>query len=179
MTTAWLSSALLACLIASTVVSAQTIYKCKGSDGRYTYSNQPCAGDGGALGKSAAPAPRAAPAEPSASEKEATGQVPSALATLPKHCDNGAMLKAVVVRLDSPGTPDDARPFLAEERLRLLRCEYVRFTPDELRAREVAMAGIAAADPSRRRAAMLHVQGLYDRYMTAADRAARAANRQR
>lgn len=167
-----------ALLLASAAVSAQTIYKCKGADGRYTYSSQPCAGDGGALGKSPAPAARAPAPEPPR-EVESTEQIPTSRATLPKQCDNAAMLKVVVTRLDSPATPDDVRPFLAEERLRLLRCEYVRFTPDELRARDAAMAEIAAADPARRRAAVLRVQALYNRYMTAADRAARSANRQR
>ena len=168
----------LALLLASAGASAQTIFKCKGADGRYSYSNQPCADGSGALGKRSATAPQAAPAPPP-QETESTAQVSTARAALPKQCDNTAMLKAVVTRLDSPAMPDDVRPFLAEERLRLLRCEYVRFAPDEMRTRDAAMTDIAAPDPARRRAAMLRVQALYDRYMTAADRAARAANRQR
>jgi hypothetical protein len=143
----------LALLVLSVACAAhgQTIYKCKGADGRLTYSNQPCAGDGEALTKSGArksePAPRAVSAE----------APPGA-----KQCDNGPLLKPVVAKLDSPGTPDDVRAFLADERFRLIRCDYVRFTPEERRAREAAMADIDSRDPARRKAAMQRVLALYD-----------------
>jgi hypothetical protein len=130
----------------------QTIYKCKGGDGRVTYSNQPCAGDGEALTKSGVhksePAPRAAGAIP---------PPPGA-----KQCDSGPLLKPVVAKLDSPATPDDVRAFLADERFRLIRCDYVRFTPEERRARDAAMADIDSRDPARRKAAMQRVLALYD-----------------
>ena len=36
-----------------------------------------------------------------------------------------------------------------------MRCEYTRFTPEERRARDAAMADIDSRDPARRKAAML------------------------
>jgi len=100
-------------------------------------------------------------------------------APLPKQCDNVASLQFVVVRLDSKATPDDVRGFLADERFRLLRCEFTRFTAEERRDRENAMREIEAADAARRHAAMARVEALYDRYLTADERAARARGRQR
>jgi hypothetical protein len=133
------------------VACAQTIYKCKGPDGRTTYSNQACAGEGGALTKSGVPKSQAAPrvTDPPAR--------PGA-----KQCDNGPLLKPVVAKLDSPATPDDVRSFLADERFRLVRCDYVRFTPEQRRARDAAMADIDAKDPARRKAAMQRILALYE-----------------
>ena len=130
---------------------AQTIYKCKGPDGRFTYSNQACAGDGEALSRSGVHK-----SEPPSRAAEAPG-APGA-----KQCDNGPLLKPVVAKLDSPSTPDDVRAFLADERFRLVRCDYVRFTPEERRAREAAMADVDARDPARRKAAMQRILALYD-----------------
>jgi hypothetical protein len=130
---------------------AQTIYKCKGPDGRFTYSNQACAGDGEALSKSGVHK-----AETARIAAEAPG-APGA-----KQCDNGPLLKPVVAKLDSPSTPDDVRAFLADERFRLVRCDYVRFTPEERRAREAAMADVDARDPARRKAAMQRILVLYE-----------------
>lgn len=130
----------------------QTIYKCKGPDGRTTYSNQACAGDGDALSKSGMRKSEAA-ARPAAAEAPPP---PGA-----KQCDNGPLLKPVVAKLDSPATPDDVRAFLADERFRLIRCDYVRFTPEERRARDAAMADVDARDPARRKAAMQRVLALY------------------
>jgi hypothetical protein len=140
---------LLICLAG--VVQAQTIYKCKGPDGRTTYSSQACAGEGDALTKSGARKSEAAArsAEPPAR--------PGA-----RQCDNGPLLKPVVGRLDSPTTPDDVRAFLADERFRLVRCDYVRFTPEQRRARDAAMADIDARDPARRKAAMQRILALYE-----------------
>jgi hypothetical protein len=133
------------------VAHAQTIYKCKGPDGRTTYSNQACAGEGDSLTKSGA------------RKSEAAARVAEP-ATAPgaRQCDNGPLLKPVVAKLDSPGTPDDVRAFLADERFRLVRCDYVRFTPEERRARDAAMADIDARDPGRRKAAMQRVLALYE-----------------
>ncbi len=138
-------------LVLATGAHAQSIYKCKGADGRVTYSNQPCAGDGEALSKSGvakgAPAPAAnAPAPAGA-----------------KQCDNGPLLKPVVAKLDSPTTPDDVRTFLADERFRLVRCEYLRFTPEQRRERDAAMADVDSKDPARRKAAMARILALYER----------------
>ena len=129
----------------------QTIYKCKGPDGRTTYSNQACAGEGDSLSKSGMRKSEAVarPAEPP----------PPAAA---KQCDNGPLLKPVVAKLDSPSTPDDVRAFLADERFRLIRCDYVRFTPEERRARDAAMADVDSRDPGRRKAAMQRVLALYE-----------------
>ncbi|MFO1312194.1 MAG: DUF4124 domain-containing protein [Burkholderiales bacterium] len=137
---------------------AQTIYKCKGPDGRVTYSNQACAGDGEALSKSGVP--KGAPAGASSA---AAGATPAAS----KQCDNGPLLKPVVARLDGAATPDDVRAFLADERFRLLRCDYVRFTPEERRERDAAMTEIDAKDPARRKAAMARILALYDRHAAA------------
>ncbi len=71
-------------------------------------------------------------------------------------------LKPVVAKLDSPSTPDDVRAFLADERFRLVRCDYVRFTPEERRARDAAMADVDARDPARRKAAMQRILALYE-----------------
>ena len=60
------------------------------------------------------------------------------------------LLKPVVARLDSPATPDDVRGFLADERFRLVRCEYMRFTPDERRERDAAMPDIESRDRGTR-----------------------------
>ena len=130
---------------------AQTIYKCKGPDGRFTYSSQACAGDGEAMSKSGvhkAEAPSRAAEAPGA---------PGA-----RQCDNGPLLKPVVAKLDSPTTPDDVRAFLADERFRLVRCDYVRFTPEERRARDAAMADVDSRDPARRQAAMQRIVALYE-----------------
>jgi uncharacterized protein DUF4124 len=130
----------------------QTIYKCKGPDGRTTYSNQACAGEGDALSKSGMRKSEAA-ARPAAEAQSPPGA---------KQCDNGPLLKPVVAKLDSPATPDDVRAFLADERFRLIRCDYVRLTPDQRRARDAAMADIDSKDPARRKAAMQRVLALYE-----------------
>ena len=145
------SAAALAIVLLAGLAQAQTIYKCKGPDGRLTYSNQACAGEGDALSKSGlrkseAAAPAAAPPPPAGA----------------KHCDNGPLLKPVLAKLDSPATPDDVRAFLADERFRLMRCDYLRFTPDERRARDAAMADIDSREPARRKAAMQRVLALYE-----------------
>jgi hypothetical protein len=63
--------------------------------------------------------------------------------------------------------------FLADERFRLLRCEYTRFTAEERRERDAAIADIDSRDPARRRVAIARIEALYDRYLTASDRSAR------
>ena len=88
------------------------------------------------------------------------------------------MLRQVITRLDNVRTPDDLRPFLADERFRLLRCEFTRFSPAERAERDSAMRELDAADAGRRRAAMLRVEALYDRYLTPSERAARSRSRQ-
>jgi len=149
--------------------SAQTIYKCKGPDGRVTYSSLACTGDGAPLGKAAA----AATPDVQPTRQEPATPTPMRGA-LPKQCDNGAPLNAVLLRLDSPATPDDVRVFLADERLRLIRCEIVRLTPEERRQRDVAIVDLDSHDAARRRLAMARIDSLYERYLTTADRAARA-----
>lgn len=176
------AAALLACLCVT--ASAQSIYKCKGADGRITYSGTPCPGEGDAFSVKgqARSATSAASPSPAAREPQAEGDSkasPSVRAPLPKTCDNAGALKVVVVRLDSPATPDDVRGFLAEERFRLLRCEYTRLTPEERRDKDVLMRDTADPDPARRRAAMARIEGLYDQYLTPAERTARARERQR
>jgi hypothetical protein len=138
-------------LALATGASAQSIYKCKGPDGRVTYSNQACAGDGEALSKSGVPKGAPAPAANAAAPAGA------------KQCDNGPLLKPVVAKLDSPATPDDVRAFLADERFRLVRCEYLRFTPEQRRERDAAMADVDSKDPARRKAAMARILALYER----------------
>jgi hypothetical protein len=81
---------------------------------------------------------------------------------LPRQCDNGAALKAVVTRLDSPATADDVREFLADERFRLVRCEIVRLTPEERRQRDAAIAELDSSDAARRQAAMARITALYE-----------------
>jgi hypothetical protein len=139
-------------LAVACAADGQTIYKCKGPDGRTTYSNLPCAGEGDSLSKSGMRKSEAA-ARPSAEPQSPPGA---------KQCDNGPLLKPVVAKLDSPATPDDVRGFLADERFRLVRCDYVRFTPEERRARDAAMADIDSKDPGRRKAAMQRVLSLYE-----------------
>ena len=139
----------LALLIVTGVASGQTIYKCKGADGRVTYSNHACAFD---------PAPL-----PPVKDVQPVKQEPApARGMLPKQCDNGAALKAVVTRLDSPTTPDDVREFLADERFRLVRCEIARLTPEERRQRDAGIAELDSRDAVRRRAAMARVAALYE-----------------
>ncbi|MEO8507203.1 MAG: DUF4124 domain-containing protein [Betaproteobacteria bacterium] len=157
---------------------AQAIYKCKGPDGRITYSGQPCAGEGAPL-SAASPAPGAATASPSPAAPSAEPPAPTAIRVpLPRQCDNGAALRQVITRLDNVRTPDDLRPFLADERFRLLRCEFTRFSPAERVERDNAMRELDAGDAGRRRAAMLRVEALYDRYLTPSERAARSRSRQ-
>jgi hypothetical protein len=146
------SALALLLLVAACAAHAQTIYKCKGPDGRMTYSNQACAGEGEALTKSGA-----RKSEPAVKLTPVETAPPGA-----RQCDNGPLLKPVVAKLDSPGTPDDVRTFLADERFRLIRCDYVRFTPEERRARDAAMADIDSRDPARRKAAMQRVLALYE-----------------
>jgi hypothetical protein len=159
--------------LACGAASAQTIYKCKAADGRITYSSLACTGEGAPLGKAAPVAAAPAPDMPSAKqEPNAPG---AARGALPRQCNNGAPLKAVLARLDSAATPDDVRAFLADERFRLMRCEIVRLTPDERRQRDAAMADLESRDAARRQLAMARVEALYERYLTTADRATRAS----
>jgi hypothetical protein len=166
----------LACLAPA---AGQTIYKCK-SDGRITYSNVPCAQpDAAAAAPAAAERAGAAPgAAAPGVEREAPAQ-PLHRATLPKECDNAASLQYVVARLDNPSTPDDIREFLADERFRLLRCEFTRFTSDERRDRDAAMRDLNAREAAKRKAAVARIEALYDRYLTPNERAARARARSR
>jgi hypothetical protein len=159
---------------ASAPALAQSIYKCKGPDGRITYSSQPCAGEVETLTKSGTPKP---PPQQKSAEPKAPPPTPDAAAKAAgasgQKCDNSAALRSVVARLDSPNTPEDVRSFLADERLRLLRCEFTRFTPEEMREREQAMADLNSSDTERRKAAITRMEMIYDRSMTPADRAAR------
>jgi hypothetical protein len=169
---------------------AQSIFKCKGADGRTTYSSTACTGEGATLaitpqGRRApvtantASSTAAAPAAGSAPSDDATAPPTTYRAPLPKKCDNQASLQFVVARLDSAATPDDIRGFLADERFRLLRCEFTRFSAEELRARDAAMRDLDTRDAARRRAAVLRVETLYDHYLTPGERTARARDRQR
>ena len=176
--------ALLCCLAAP--LSAQSIFKCKGPDGRITYSATACAGEGATLPITAQgrPAPVTAIAAPPAtaptpSSGDVTAPPPITRAPLPKQCDNKASLQFVVARLDSAATPDDIRSFLADERFRVLRCEFTRFSAEERRERDAAMRELETRDAARRRAAILRVESLYDRYLTPGERTARSRDRQR
>jgi hypothetical protein len=182
---AWLLAAVLSVTMP---VSAQSIFKCKGADGRITYSTVACTGEGAKLPITAQgrPAPVTANTAPPAAAPSAGAATPSSddatpppvlRAPLPKQCDNKASLQFVVTRLDSAATPDDIRSFLAAERFRLLRCEFTRFSAEERRERDAAMRDLETRDAARRRAAMLRVEALYDRYLTPSERTARARQR--
>ncbi|MEO8754623.1 MAG: DUF4124 domain-containing protein [Casimicrobiaceae bacterium] len=175
--------AILLCFGAS--ASAQSIFKCKGADGRITYSNKPCEADGvqvplNSQGPAAAAPASAAPPQaggaPGAGE-DAKALARTSLPPLPKQCDNAAQLQSVVARLDSTNTPNDIRDFLADERFRLLRCEFTRFSAEERRDRDALMRDLESRDAARRRAAILRIEALYDHYLTPAERTARARNR--
>ena len=91
-------------------------------------------------------------------------------ATCPSSATTPPRWPSSSARLDSPSTPDDIRPFLADERFRLLRCEFTR-----LHARRAARArrGDARTElhrSQRRGAAVLRIETLYDRYLTRAER---------
>ncbi len=152
--------------------AAQSIYKCKDEAGRTTYSTLACQGE-----RPATPLPPMTAA--AASQAPASDAPAVARAPLPKQCDNGASLQFVVARLASPATPDDIRGFLADERFRLVRCEYVRLTAEEWRERDLALREVESRDPQRRKAAMARVVALYDRYLTPVERAARARTQAR
>ena len=85
----------------------------------------------------------------------------------------------MIARLESAATPDDVRAFLAEERLRLVRCEYTRLTAGEWREREQRMRDVDARDAARRQAAVARIDALYDQYLTPAEQAVRMRNRGR
>ena len=168
----------LVALACASPASGQTIYKCKGADGRITYSSVPCA--------MPEPAARAARPQRAGTRRRSPVATPPAddapaqpvyRAPLPKECDNAASLQYVIARLDSPATPNDIRDFLAAERFRLLRCEYTRFTSDERRERDAALRDLDARDAARRKAAVARIEALYDRYLTPNERAARARSR--
>ena len=182
---AWFFAAVLS---ASIPVSAQSIFKCKGADGRITYSSTACTGEGATLAITPQGRPATANTASSAAVAPSAGSTPSNdaaappttyRAPLPKKCDNQASLQFVVARLDSAATPDDIRGFLADERFRLLRCEFTRFSAEELHARDAAMRELESRDAARRRAAILRVETLYDHYLTPGERTARARDRQR
>jgi hypothetical protein len=183
----WRTSA--ACMVAAGAVfamsaSGQAIYKCRDADGRVTYSSTACAGEGGMLGNAAQArgrsANRAANAEPAVpSSLTAPVSIPGPRTALPKRCDNAASLQPVIARLESAATPDDVRGFLAEERLRLVRCEYTRLTAGEWREREQRMRDVDARDAARRQAAVARIDALYDQYLTPAEQAVRVRNRGR
>jgi hypothetical protein len=164
--------------------SGQTIYKCRDADGRVTYSGTACAGEGGTLGGAAQARGRTASlganAEPAVPSSLTTPvSIPGPRAALPKRCDNAALLQFVIARLESSATPDDVRGFLAEERLRLVRCEYTRLTAGEWREREQRMRDVEARDTARRRTAVARIDALYDQYLTPAEQAVRMRNRSR
>ena len=181
---------LLAAVVTLTMpASAQSIYKCKGTDGRISYSNMPCAGEGVTLpiakqgqspaASTAGPSAAATPPAGSPPGDDAIAPAPVYRARLPKQCDNAASLLFVVARLDSPATPDDIRGFLADERFRLVRCEFTRFSAEERRQRDAAMRELENRDAARRQAAIARIEALYDRYLSPSERVARARNRQR
>ncbi|HTP99953.1 MAG TPA: DUF4124 domain-containing protein [Casimicrobiaceae bacterium] len=160
------SLALIAFVIACAAAApahAQTIYKCKAANGRVTYSSQPCANDAEVLS-----IPGSAPRGAGGGSAQ-TG----AAAGLPRECDNAQQLKWVVTRLDSPDTHDDVREFLADERFRIMRCELTRFSPQELREREAAIAGIDSLDPALRHTAQVRIEEIYDRHLTPSERSGR------
>jgi hypothetical protein len=164
--------------------SGQAIYKCRDADGRVTYSSIACAGEGGMLGnaaqarvRSANLAANAGPAVPSS--LTAPVSIPGPRTALPKRCDNAASLQPVIARLESAATADDVRGFLAEERLRLVRCEYTRLTAGEWREREQRMRDVDARDAALRQAAVARIDALYDQYLTPAEQAVRMRNRGR
>ena len=166
------------------VRAGQTIYKCRDADGRVTYSGTACAGEGGKLGAAAQARGRganlAANAEPAVpSSLTAPVSIPGPRTALPKRCDNAASLQPVIARLESAATPDDVRGFLAEERLRLVRCEYTRLTAGEWREREQRMRDVDARDAARRQAAVARIDALYDQYLTPAEQAVRMRSRGR
>lgn len=160
--------AALAAVLALVAVTAhaQTIYKCKDADGRVTYSSLACSGEGVPISKSGVPQVKTNAPEPGkAASADAPGAPPfppSGAARI-RQCDNSALLRVVVAKLDSPKTPDDARAFLADERFRLVRCEYARMSAAELREREAAIAEVDSPDAARRKAAMTRVLVLYER----------------
>jgi hypothetical protein len=178
---------LVAALLVVMPASAQSIFKCKGPDGRTTYSTAACAGEGAALpitaqGRAAAVTANSAGTAAALPAGGATAPAdeaspPVIRAPLPKQCDNGASLQFVVARLDSATTPDDIRSFLADERFRLLRCEFTRFSAEERRERDAAIRDLEARDAVRRRAAILRVETLYDRYLSPSERTTRARQR--
>jgi Domain of unknown function (DUF4124) len=168
----WLAFlALAAGIVCAAPATGQTIYKCKGPDGRVTYTSVPCVTS---PGPAAAVAPAAGEHTTVPAMPDAAPAAPAYRPPLPKTCDNAASLQYVIARLDSPGTPDDIREFLAAERFRLLRCEYTRFTSDERRERDAAMRNLSARDAAIRRQAVARIEALYDRYLTPSERAARA-----
>ena len=200
----WTAAACAAAAAFAASASGQTIYKCRDAGGRVTYAGTACAGDGGALGaagqaRGTSPKGRpegeyrsaqhegspmranvAANAEPEvASSLMAPVSIPGPRPALPKRCDNAASLEVVIARLESAATPDDVRGFLAEERLRLLRCEYTRLTAGEWREREQRMADVYARDAARRHGAVARIDALYDRYLTPAEHAVRMRSRNR
>ena len=183
----WRSSA--ACAVAAAAAfavsaPAQTIYKCRDAGGGVTYSGTACAGEGGTLGNSAQARSRgatlAANAEPAVpSSLTAPVSIPGPRTGLPKRCDNAASLQFVIALLESAATPDDVRGFLAEERLRLVRCEYVRLAAGEWREREQRMHDVEARDAARRQEAIARIDALYDQYLTPAEQAVRMRGRSR
>jgi hypothetical protein len=108
------------------------------------------------------------------STPEAAEVAPTVRAPLPRQCDNAALLQPVVVQLASPATPDDIRAFLAGERFRLVRCEFMRFTVAERRERDAAMRELEGRDAGRRGRAIQRIEALYDFYLTPSERLARA-----
>jgi hypothetical protein len=152
----------IACAATATA-DAQTIYKCKAANGRVTYSGQPCASDAEVL---------SVPGSPAGSAGVSSAQ-PGAPAGVPGQCENAQQLRWVVTRLDSPDTHDDVRDFLADERYRITRCELARFSPQELRDREAALAGIDSLDAGLRHTAQVRIVEIYDRHLTPSERSAR------
>lgn len=170
---------LVAAIACAAPAAGQTIYKCKGADGRVTYASVPCATPDPAAAPATSDRAGAAPKAPVVSPPDDAPAQPVYRAPLPKECDNAASLQYVVARLDSPSTPDDIRDFLAAERFRLLRCEFTRFTSDERRERDAAMRDLNAREAAKRKAAIARIEALYDRYLTPSERAARARGRAR
>ena len=161
------SFALVAFVIACAAgagADAQTIYKCKEANGRVTYSGQPCASDAEIL---------SLPGYSAAVGSGGTNAQVGASGGFARECDNAAQLQWVATRLDNAETHDDVRDFLAEERARIMRCELARFSPEELRAREVAIGGIDSLDPGIRQTAKARVAELYDHHATPSERSAR------
>lgn len=158
------------------------VYKCKGADGKTTYSGTPCAGAAETIpayrlgGNTVAPP---AGSQPPAASAERGGQ---SARTAQQDADcrpDDAAVRDIQVRLTSQIYSGADRRVLREEGARLTGCEFSSFTPEERSARLHALQQLGRGGGSAvSRSISSELDALYDRHRSETQKQRAAVDRQ-